>query len=101
MIIALAAPRVASTLDDGLDKIKRMLSEASVQGAEIVCFPEAYLPGLWGADFDLLPFGQAELDRVLQTVGQWSKMYAITTILGTERQTVAGRENVAVVFDSR
>jgi predicted amidohydrolase len=46
MIIALASPRVASSLDDGLDKIKRLLSEASAQGAEIVCFPEAYLPGL-------------------------------------------------------
>ena len=41
MIIALASPRVASTLDEGLDKIKWLLSEASAQGAEIVCFPEA------------------------------------------------------------
>ncbi|MGH9968141.1 MAG: hypothetical protein ACREBG_09970 [Pyrinomonadaceae bacterium] len=48
MIIALASPCIASALDEGLDKIKRLLSEASAQGAEIVCFPEAYLPGLWG-----------------------------------------------------
>jgi predicted amidohydrolase len=46
MIIALASPGVASNLDEGLDKIKQLLSEASAQGAEIVCFPEAYLPGL-------------------------------------------------------
>jgi N-carbamoylputrescine amidase len=44
MIIALASPGVASTLEEGLDKIKRLLSEASAQGAAIVCFPEAYLP---------------------------------------------------------
>src|SRR6476660_3129667 len=99
MIIALASPRVASTLDEGLDKIKRMLSDASTQGAEIICFPEAYLPGLRGVDFDVLPFGQADLDRVLHAVAQWSKAYAIATILGTERLTQAGRENVAVVFD--
>jgi len=37
MIIALASPRIASALDEGLDKIKRFLSEASAQGAEIVC----------------------------------------------------------------
>ena len=54
MIIALASPRIASTLDEGLDKIKRLLSEASAQGAEIVCFPEAYLPGLRGQDFEVL-----------------------------------------------
>jgi len=48
MIIGLASPRITSTLDEGLDKIKRLLAEASAQGAEIVCFPEAYLPGLRG-----------------------------------------------------
>jgi predicted amidohydrolase len=100
MIIALAAPRVAATLDEGLDKIKRMQADASAQGAKVICFPEAYLPGLRGVDFDVLPFGQAELDRVLHAVAQWSKLYAIATILGTERPTEAGRENVAVVFDT-
>jgi hypothetical protein len=33
MIIALASPCIATTLDQGLDKIKRFLSEASAQGA--------------------------------------------------------------------
>src|SRR5262245_9402055 len=101
MIIALASPRVATTLDDGLDKIKRLLSEASAQGAEVVCFPEAYLPGLRGQDFHVLPFGPAEQERVLRTVGQWARTYAVAVILGTERLTEAGRENVAVVFDAR
>jgi predicted amidohydrolase len=48
MIIGLASPSVASSLDDGLSKVDRLLSEASSEGAEIVCFPEAYLPGLRG-----------------------------------------------------
>lgn len=56
MIIALASPGVASTLDEGLEKIKRLLSEASAQGAEIVCFPEAYLPGLRGQDLEVALF---------------------------------------------
>jgi predicted amidohydrolase len=55
MIIALASPCIAATPDEGLDKIKRFLSEASAQGAEIVCFPEAYLPGLRGQDFEVVP----------------------------------------------
>jgi N-carbamoylputrescine amidase len=99
MIIALASPRVASSLDEGLDKIKQLLADASAQGAEIVCFPEAYLPGLRGVDFEVLPFGPAELDRVLKTVAQWARTYAVAVILGTERPTEAGRLNVAVVFD--
>lgn len=101
MIIALASPRVAATLDEGLDKVKRMLAEASGQGAEIICFPEAYLPGLRGQDFDVLPFGHAEQERVLQTVAQWARAYCIATILGMERLTDAGRQIVAAVFDAQ
>ena len=101
MIIALASPGIASALDEGLDKIKRLLSEASAQGAEIVCFPEAYLPGLRGQDFDVLPFDQTHQDRVLQTVAQWARTYAVATILGMERLTEAGRQIAAFVIDAR
>jgi predicted amidohydrolase len=101
MIIALASPGIASTLDEGLDKIKRLLSEASAQGAAIVCFPEAYLPGLRGQDLEVLPFDRTHQEHVLQTVAQWARTYAVATILGMERITDAGRQIVAVVLDSR
>jgi predicted amidohydrolase len=55
MIIALASPRVASSIDEGLAKVERYQSEAAAKGAEIVCFPEAYLPGLRGQDFEVPP----------------------------------------------
>jgi predicted amidohydrolase len=101
MVIALASPRIASTLDEGLDKIKRLLSEASAQGAEIVCFPEAYLPGLRGQDFDVLPFDETQQERALQAVAQWARTYGVATILGMERLAEAGRQIVACVIDAR
>jgi len=101
MIIALASPRIASTIDEGLDKIKRLLSEASAQGAEIVCFPEAYLPGLRGQDFDVLPWDRTQQERALQIVAQWARTYAVATILGMERLTDAGRQIAAFVIDAR
>jgi predicted amidohydrolase len=101
MLIALASPRVASNLDEGLDKIKWLISEASAQGAEIACFPEAYLPGLRGQDFDVLPFDQRQQKRVLQAVAQWARAYTVTTILGMERLTEAGRQIAAFVIDAR
>jgi predicted amidohydrolase len=101
MLIALASPRVASTLEDGLEKIKRLLSEASAQGARIVCFPEAYLPGLRGQDFDVASFDQTQQERVLQTVAQWARSYTVATILGMERLTAAGRQIVACVIDAQ
>lgn len=101
MIIALASPGIASALDEGLDKIKRLLSEAAAQGAEIVCFPEAYLPGLRGQDFEVWPFDQTQQERVLQAGAQWARTYGVATILGMERLTAAGRQIVAWVIDAQ
>ena len=101
MLIALASPRVASSFDDGLGKIKRLLSEASAKGAEIVCFPEAYLPGLRGQDFEVLPFGQPQQERALQAVAQWAREHSVMTILGMERLSSSGRQIVAFVIDSQ
>jgi predicted amidohydrolase len=101
MIIALASPRVASSLEDGLDKIKRLMSEAASEGAEIVCFPEAYLPGLRGQDFEVWPFDETQHEYALQTVAQWARTYEVATILGMERISETGRQIAAFVIDAR
>ena len=100
MIIALASPGIASTLDDGLDRIARLLAEASAQGAELVCFPEAYLPGLRGQDFEVLPWDRSQEESALKSVAQLARTYAVATILGMESVTDAGRQIVAVVIDA-
>ncbi len=101
MIIALASPRVAATLDEGLDKIKHCLAEASAQGAALACFPEAYLPGLRGQDFDVPPFDRIQQERALQCVAQWARRYRVATILGMENLTPAGRQIAAFVIDAQ
>lgn len=98
MIIALASPRVATSLEDGFARIERLLSEAAARGAEIVCFPEAYLPGLHGVDIDVLPFGAAEQERVLREVSDAARTHGVAVILGMEWIADAGRLNVAVVI---
>src|SRR5262245_49650653 len=100
MVIALASPRVATTLDEGLEKVERLVSEASAQGAEVVCFPEAYLPGLRGQDFDVPAFDRAQQERVVGTVAHWARARSIATILGMERLAEAGRQIVAVMIDA-
>jgi predicted amidohydrolase len=97
MIIGLASPGVATTIDDGLDRIKRLLSEASAQGAEVVCFPEAYLPGLRGQDFEVPPFDRAA-GAALEAVAQMARTYAVTTILGM--RTLPRRPDRAFVIDA-
>src|SRR6266566_4522838 len=100
MIIGLASPGVATTIENGLDRIKRLLSEASAQGAEVVCFPEAYLPGLRGQDFEVPPFDRAQQDRAIEAVAQMAHAYTVTTILGMENVTEAGRQIAAFVIDA-
>jgi predicted amidohydrolase len=100
MLIALASPRVAATLDEGLEKVERFQSDASAQGAEIVCFPEAYLPGLRGQDFEVFAFDEPQQARALKSVAQSAREHSITTILSMERISAEGRQIVAYVFDA-
>jgi hypothetical protein len=65
-----------------------------------VCFPKAYLPGLRGQDFEVLPFHQTRQERVLKAAAQWARTYAVATFLGMERLTEAGRQIAAFVIDS-
>jgi predicted amidohydrolase len=101
MMIALAAPRVAESLDDGLEKVRRLMFEASAQGAEIVCFPEAYIPGLRGQDFEVLPFDRGTYERVLAAAADWARTYRVAVILGMEKPGAIGRQIVAVVVDAQ
>jgi len=98
MIIALATPRAASSVDECLDRIRLSLAEAAARNAEIICFPECYLPGLRGMDFDVPPFGQAQQVRTLEHVSQWVREYRVATILGMEWHTAAGRHIASVVL---
>jgi len=100
MIIGLASPRIAASVDEGLENVKRMLAEASARGAEIVCFPEAYLPGLRGLDFEVPEFDRKQQEQALRTVSQWARAFRVATILGMEWRTEAGRQIVCSVIDS-
>lgn len=100
-LIALAAPRIATSIEDGLAKVAECLADAAGRGAVIACFPEAYLPGLRGQDFAVPSFERAQQEQVLAAVAQLSRRYNIATILGMEWLTERGRQIVAVVVSAR
>jgi N-carbamoylputrescine amidase len=101
VIVALASPRVASSLDEGLDKVERFVAGASARAADVVCFPEAYLPGLRGQDFEVPPFDRAQQEKALEAVRQQARRHDIAVILGMERVSDAGRQVAAWVVDER
>ncbi|HJP64293.1 MAG TPA: carbon-nitrogen hydrolase family protein, partial [Mucilaginibacter sp.] len=45
MKIALASPPFPTSLNDSLRQVELMIKEAATQKAEIICFPESYVPG--------------------------------------------------------
>ena len=49
--IALASPPVSGSVDAAMPWVERFIAEAAEGGADIVCFPECYVPGLRGQDF--------------------------------------------------
>ena len=98
MIIALATPRAATTVDEALEKIERSIAQAAARGAEIVCFPEAYLPGLRGLDFPVAPFEAADQERAVALVSRWARTHGIAVVLSMEWIAEAGRQIAAVVF---
>ena len=100
MIIALASPRVAASVEDGLARIQRLMADAAARHAEIVCFPEAYLPGLRGQDFEVAPFDEKAQAAAVEAVSGWARTHALATILGMERITPAGRQIAACVIDA-
>lgn len=100
MRIALASPRVAATVADGLAATDRLLAAAAARGARVVCFPEAYLPGLRGLDFPVPPFDHADQERTVAAASELTRRHGVAAVLGMEWHTDLGRHIVAVVLDA-
>ena len=100
VVIGLASPRIPTSLDDGLSNVERHIADAAERGAEIVCFPEAYLPGLRGLDFDVPDFDADDERRALAVVRGLAKAHRIAVIIGMEHRVGNDRQIVAAVVNA-
>lgn len=96
--IGLAAARNASSFEERIETVERFLSEAGGEGAAIVCFPEAYIPGLRGMDFPVPPHDQRRQEAALERVCAAAKRHKVAAVLGMEWETGTGVHNVAFVI---
>ena len=69
MRIALASSRVALTVD----AVRQSVVEAAIRGTRVVCFPEAYVPGLHGVGVEVPAYDRADQERVVEAVGGWAR----------------------------
>lgn len=96
--IGLASIRHQESISKGLNKIGEMLLRCREQNVDIVCFPEAYLPGLRGTDVQLPPPDQQVMEQALLSLQSLCKRYATMAIVGMEWVTEIGLHNRAYVL---
>ena len=97
--ISLAAARNAPTVEERLEIVNCFLAEASSRDAAIVCFPEAYLPGLRGQDFLVPPHDQVRQAAALETVCAAAERHGVAVVIGMEWKTDLGLHNLAFVIN--
>jgi predicted amidohydrolase len=83
--IALANLSFPSTPDESIAVAVRAVKQAGAQGADVICFPECFVPGYRGPGKSVLPPDEAFLERAWSTVAEAAAEANVTVVLGTER----------------
>ena len=83
--IALANLRFPATRDESVTLAEQAILQASIERAEIICFPECFVPGYRGMNKQVAPPDAAFLDRAWSTIAAAAAKANVAVILGTER----------------
>jgi predicted amidohydrolase len=97
--IALANLPYPATPGDAVARIERAIADAAAQGAELVCFPECYLPGYRGLGHTPPPPEMAVLERGWRAVAAAAARARVAVVLGTERVVDQALHLTALVID--
>lgn len=98
--IGLAPLRQPESVLHGVKKIDGVIAKCAAEQVAIVCFPEAYLPGLRGASFDLPPVDQGIMEEALKRLRSACRTHRVAAIVGLEWVSELGLENRAVVISA-
>jgi predicted amidohydrolase len=96
--IGLAAARNAPSVPERLETAQCFMEEAAAQNVAIVCFPEAYIPGLRGFDFPVPPPDQCRQQDALETIRAAARRRGVAVVMGMEWETALGLHNAAFVI---
>lgn len=98
LTIALAQPPAVGRIEDGLPWAERFIAEAARGAADIICFPETFLPGLRGMDFDVEAHDPRKLREAREQVAEMAGRHRIHVIMPMELDSPDGVLNTAFVF---
>ena len=101
MNIALASPPFPKSIDDGLLQIEKLIKDAVKEQAEIICFPESYIPGYPAEEFKVETSTPEKMRSALDKVCTMAANNSIAVILPMDWYNANGFLNVAFVISSQ
>ncbi|WP_149698974.1 carbon-nitrogen hydrolase family protein [Chitinophaga sp. CF418] len=100
MKIALASPPFPKSISDGLFWLEKLVKDAAVAQAEIICFPESYLPGYPGMGYEADDRKQERLQAALDKVCAIASENSIAIIVPMDWHYEGKLLNVAFVISA-
>lgn len=101
MKIALASPLFPESINNGLSWVETLAKDAAKQQAEIICFPESYIPGYRNGGYEVEPHSPEKLQAALDKACAIAKANHIAIILPMDRDQPGGILNVAYVIANK
>src|SRR5437764_11988911 len=101
MKIALASPTFSSSIDGCLLQLEKLAKDAAQQQAEIICFPETYIPGYPTTEFKTEKSTPENIQYALQKACASAKENSIAIILPMDWFVDDGVLNVAFVISNK
>lgn len=98
--IALANIRFPATPEESITLAVQAIEQAAGKGAQIICFPECFVPGYRGLGKAPPPPDPAFLERAWSVIGDAATKANITVVLGTERVVDGALVATALVIHS-
>lgn len=97
--IALANLPFPKHPDESVALVERALTQASLEGARLVCFPECFIPGYRGPGKSVPPPDRVFLERAWSAVASAAKRVGVGAVVGTERVVEDGLLASALVVN--
>jgi predicted amidohydrolase len=97
--IALANIRFPATREESVTLAEQAIAQASIERADIICFPECFVPGYRGMGKSVPPPDPVFLERAWSAVAEAAAKANITVILGTERVVEGALVATALVIN--
>ena len=98
MKIAVASPPYPKSLADALHWVEKLIQDAAKQQAEIICFPETYLPGYPGLGSETVEYSAEELQSALDQVCNMARRHSISVVIPMDWYKNGRKYNVAQVI---